>query len=135
MCQDVFQLTTQIATINNITRTGIWDCMDSNEVAEFVRQQIVRETSLKIICEKLMDRCLAPDSEIGGVGCDNMIVIIVALLHGRSLKEWYAEMKLRHPDMQDSGVSTAGLVNGMHVAGGMATAPLTDVAQETSAVE
>jgi protein phosphatase 2C family protein 2/3 len=31
----------------------------------------------EIICEDLMTRCLAPDSQMGGLGCDNMTVIIV----------------------------------------------------------
>ena len=39
------------------------------------------------ICEKLMTRCLAPDCRMGGVGCDNMTVIIVCLLQGQSYSE------------------------------------------------
>jgi len=36
-----------------------------------------------------MDNCLAPSSDGGGYGCDNMTVIIVALLHGKTKEEWY----------------------------------------------
>ena len=36
-----------------------------------------------------MDNCLAPGNEGGGYGCDNMTVIIVALLCGKSKDEWY----------------------------------------------
>ena len=36
-----------------------------------------------------MDNCLAPSSDGGGYGCDNMTVIIVALLHGKSREQWY----------------------------------------------
>ena len=37
-----------------------------------------------------MDRCLAPDSDWGGVGCDNMTVLIVALkTEERSKIDWY----------------------------------------------
>jgi hypothetical protein len=36
-----------------------------------------------------MDNCLAPSSDGGGYGCDNMTVIIVALLHGNTKEQWY----------------------------------------------
>jgi hypothetical protein len=36
-----------------------------------------------------MDNCLAPSSDGGGYGCDNMTVIIVALLHGKTKEQWY----------------------------------------------
>jgi protein phosphatase PTC2/3 len=36
-----------------------------------------------------MDNCLAKTSDTGGVGCDNMTVIIIALLNGKSKDEWY----------------------------------------------
>ena len=34
------------------------------------------------ICEELMMRCLAPDCQMGGLGCDNMTVVLVCFLHG-----------------------------------------------------
>ena len=37
--------------------------------------------SLVQICEALLDRCLAPDLRMGGIGCDNMTVILVCFLH------------------------------------------------------
>ena len=33
------------------------------------------------ICEALLDHCLAPDCRMGGLGCDNMTVIIACCLH------------------------------------------------------
>jgi protein phosphatase 2C family protein 2/3 len=36
-----------------------------------------------------MDNCLAPTSDGGGYGCDNMTVIIVALLNGKTKEQWY----------------------------------------------
>ena len=36
-----------------------------------------------------MDNCLASNSETGGVGCDNMTMIVIGLLYGKSKKEWY----------------------------------------------
>ena len=40
----------------------------------------------------MMDNCLASNSETGGVGCDNMTMIIIALLRGKSKDEWYKEI-------------------------------------------
>jgi hypothetical protein len=36
-----------------------------------------------------MERCLAKESDMGGVGCDNMTITIVAILNGRTKEEWY----------------------------------------------
>lgn len=41
-----------------------------------------------------MEICLSPSSS-AGIGCDNMTVIIIALLNGRSKEEWYAWIKDR----------------------------------------
>jgi protein phosphatase 2C family protein 2/3 len=40
-------------------------------------------------------KCMARDSESAGIGCDNMTVVIVALLNGRSTEEWQAWVKER----------------------------------------
>lgn len=34
-----------------------------------------------------MTRCLAPDCQMGGLGCDNMTVVLVCLLQGESYEE------------------------------------------------
>lgn len=39
------------------------------------------------ICEELLTRCLAPDCQMGGLGCDNMTVILVCLLNGQTYEE------------------------------------------------
>ena len=36
----------------------------------------------KKICEQLMTRCLAPDCQMGGLGCDNMTVVLICFLNG-----------------------------------------------------
>jgi len=36
-----------------------------------------------------MDNCLASNSETGGVGCDNMTMVIIGLLQGKTKEEWY----------------------------------------------
>ncbi|KAF8474920.1 phosphatase 2C-domain-containing protein [Kalaharituber pfeilii] len=68
---------------------GIWDCESSQGVIEFVRRGIAARQSLDKICENLMNKCLSNGSDSGGVGCDNMTMIIVGLLHGKTQEEWY----------------------------------------------
>jgi len=68
---------------------GIWDCQSSEEVIKFVRRGIAAGQELHKICENLMDNCMAPSSETGGVGCDNMTVVIIGLLQGKTKAEWY----------------------------------------------
>ncbi|KAF1814422.1 PP2C-domain-containing protein [Eremomyces bilateralis CBS 781.70] len=74
---------------------GIWDCQSSQAVIEFVRRGIAAKQELHVICENLMDNCLAANCDTGGVGCDNMTVVIVGLLNGRSKEEWYNEIAER----------------------------------------
>ncbi|KAF2665632.1 PP2C-domain-containing protein [Microthyrium microscopicum] len=71
---------------------GIWDCQSSQAVIEFVRRGIVAKQELSSICENLMDNCLARTSDTGGVGCDNMTVIVVALLQGKTKEQWYQDV-------------------------------------------
>jgi protein phosphatase 2C family protein 2/3 len=42
-----------------------------------------------------MDNCLASNSETGGVGCDNMTMVIIGFLNGRTKEEWYEEIATR----------------------------------------
>ncbi|KAL8656844.1 MAG: hypothetical protein Q9226_002516 [Calogaya cf. arnoldii] len=71
---------------------GIWDCQSSQAVVEFVRRGIAAKQTLSKISENMMDNCLAPSSETGGVGCDNMTMVIIALLRGKTKDEWYQEI-------------------------------------------
>lgn len=41
------------------------------------------------ITEFICELCLAPDTSTTGLGCDNMTVMIVALLNGRTKEQWY----------------------------------------------
>jgi len=69
---------------------GIWDCLSSQDVVNFVRYQVSEGKELTEIGEMMCDHCLAPDTTSGaGIGCDNMTVLIVAITHGRSKEEWY----------------------------------------------
>ncbi len=76
-------------------RTGIWDCQSSQAVVEFVRRGIAAKQDLDKICENMMDNCLASNSETGGIGCDNMTMVIIGFLRGRTQEEWYEEIARR----------------------------------------
>ncbi|KAJ8755509.1 hypothetical protein K2173_019307 [Erythroxylum novogranatense] len=54
---------------------GIWDCMSSQQLVDYVREQLNTENKLSTVCEKVFDRCLAPTA--GGEGCDNMTMVLV----------------------------------------------------------
>jgi protein phosphatase 2C family protein 2/3 len=69
---------------------GIWDCLSSQQVVDFIRYQVSQGKDLTEIAEMMCDHCLAPDTTSGaGIGCDNMTVMIVAITHGRTKEEWY----------------------------------------------
>ncbi|KAJ6862131.1 protein phosphatase 2C 60 [Populus alba x Populus x berolinensis] len=55
---------------------GIWDCMSSQQLVDFIHEQLHSENKLSAVCERVFDRCLAP-STAGGEGCDNMTMIVV----------------------------------------------------------
>ncbi|KAI1194386.1 phosphatase 2C-like domain-containing protein [Nemania serpens] len=74
---------------------GIWDCQSSQAVVEFVRRGIAAKQDLDKICENMMDNCLASNSETGGVGCDNMTMVIIGFLGGKTKEEWYEEVASR----------------------------------------
>jgi protein phosphatase 2C family protein 2/3 len=69
---------------------GIWDCLSSQQAVDFVRRQVAEGKELTEICENMCEHCLAPDTSSGaGIGCDNMTVMIIAILHNRTKEEWY----------------------------------------------
>lgn len=70
---------------------GIWDCLSTQQVAGCIRYLISQGKDLGEICETICDHCLAPDTIGGaGIGCDNMTILIIALLHGKTMEEWQA---------------------------------------------
>lgn len=66
---------------------GIWDVLSNEEVVEFIRSRIALKMEPEHICEELMTRCLAPDCQMGGLGCDNMTVVLICFLHFNTYDE------------------------------------------------
>jgi len=70
---------------------GIWDCLSSQQVVDFVRLKISEGKELTDISEMICDHCLAPDTSEGlGMGTDNMTFLVVAILGGRTKEEWHS---------------------------------------------
>ena len=63
-----------------------------------MRRGIAAKQDLAAICENMMDNCLASNSETGGVGCDNMTMVIVGLLKDKTKDEWYKQIADRVAD-------------------------------------
>lgn len=57
---------------------GVWDVMTSQMVVDFFHENAHTSSTLSAICEKLLDKCLAPTTTTGE-GCDNMTIIVVQL--------------------------------------------------------
>lgn len=66
---------------------GIWDVMSNEDVVAFCRKRIGMGLYPEEICEELMTQCLAPDCQMGGLGGDNMTVVLVCFLHGKSYED------------------------------------------------
>ena len=68
---------------------GIWECQSSQHVIEFVRRGVAARQSLDKICETFMNECLSTCGDDRLAGCDNMTMIIVGLLNGKTQDQWY----------------------------------------------
>ncbi|KAI5630963.1 protein phosphatase 2C domain-containing protein [Phthorimaea operculella] len=58
---------------------GIWEVLSNEEVISFCRARLQSGWEPAAVCEALMQRCLAPNCATGGLGCDNMTVLIICL--------------------------------------------------------
>jgi len=89
---------------------GIWDVMSNAEVLEFCRTRIGMGMFPEEICEELMNHCLAPDCQMGGLGGDNMTVVLVCLLHGRPYSDLIARCRngsqATNNDQEEAGDAT-----------------------------
>lgn len=73
---------------------GIWDCLSSQECVDLVHYGIQKEMSLAAISSRIIDVCCSPTTEGTGIGCDNMSIIIVALLKdGETEEKWLERMR------------------------------------------
>uniref|UniRef100_A0A7N0SV74 protein-serine/threonine phosphatase n=1 Tax=Kalanchoe fedtschenkoi TaxID=63787 RepID=A0A7N0SV74_KALFE len=82
---------------------GIWDCMSSQQLVDFIHEQLKSESKLSTICNRVLDRCLAPTT-VSGEGCDNMTMILVQLkkqIH-RNESEVDSSAPCRPPDAATS---------------------------------
>lgn len=68
---------------------GIWDCLTSQDCVDLVHYGLCKGLPLEEISSKIIDVCCSPTTEGTGIGCDNMSIIIVALLkEGEDEKSW-----------------------------------------------
>lgn len=54
------------------------------------------------ICEELLGYCLAPVCQMGGLGGDNMSIIIICMLHGKPWEHLVEKCKKMHTDKKNS---------------------------------
>ena len=56
---------------------------------------IAEGQELDFICENFMNYCLADVNNMLGIGTDNMTIMIIGFLNGRTKKEWYELIRTR----------------------------------------
>jgi len=71
---------------------GVWDVMSSEEVIQFVRGRLLSGMTPEVVAESLLNRCLAPNNCMSGLGCDNMTVTIVCLLNGDTWQHYTSRL-------------------------------------------
>lgn len=72
---------------------GIWDCYKNEDLVRDIRNKLAQEWTLTKITEFILNRCLQMANNYTGIGFDNMTLIIVALHPGRTMEEWYVDMR------------------------------------------
>lgn len=85
---------------------GIWECLSSQECVNMVYRGILTPgLSLNDITSRIIDICCAPTTEGSGVGCDNMTIIIVALLQNDETEEEWFE-RIRNKKIEQNGLTS-----------------------------
>lgn len=104
---------------------GIWDVMNNQEVIDFCRDRLAAGREPQVICEELLTRCLAPDCQMAGLGCDNMTVVLVCLTRGADAEAFAAKCarSLRLPTVRKHEENGAGA----EASGPTATVPVNPV--------
>ncbi|SCU89080.1 LAMI_0D12332g1_1 [Lachancea mirantina] len=76
---------------------GIWDCLSSQDCVDLIHYGINRgDMTLEDIASRIVDVCCSPTTEGTGIGCDNMSIVIVALLQPEeSLDVWFERMRAK----------------------------------------
>lgn len=73
---------------------GIWDCLTSQDCVDLVHLGLREGKTLNEISSRIIDVCCAPTTEGTGIGCDNMSIVVVALLkEGEDVAQWSDRMK------------------------------------------
>ncbi|SCV01277.1 LANO_0F10990g1_1 [Lachancea nothofagi CBS 11611] len=74
---------------------GIWDCLTSQECVDLIHYGINKgNMSLEEISSRIVDVCCSPTTEGTGIGCDNMSIVIVALLQDEeSIEDWTSRIR------------------------------------------
>jgi protein phosphatase 2C family protein 2/3 len=107
VCDGMYAHLTYQFFVPHFLYEGIWECLTPQYVVGFVRRQVSQGKELCEIGEMICNHCLAPDTDrpppcndlscsdckspFGvGHGCDNMTILIVAILNGRTKEEWYS---------------------------------------------
>ena len=67
--------------------TGVWDCFSSEDVIDIIRYQISLGATLTQACTFICNACVAPSRSFR-VGTDNITIVVVAFLQGRTRTEW-----------------------------------------------
>lgn len=55
-----------------------------------------------------MTRCLAPDCQMGGLGCDNMTVVLVCFVNGKPYEELSARCSISPHSNVKNGLNSEG---------------------------
>lgn len=83
---------------------GIWDCLSSQECVDIIHYGI-HDTNMSLadIASRVIDVCCAPSTEGPGIGCDNMSLVIVALLKdSETLEEWFTRIRAKDYSNRDT---------------------------------
>ncbi|ORX61077.1 protein serine/threonine phosphatase 2C [Piromyces finnis] len=90
---------------------GVWDYMSNEQVIDFIREGISNRLGLSQIAENLLNECASEKADGSKKpSFDNMTMIIVGFLHGKTKEEYYNMIKDRyikeHPEKQINNVDS-----------------------------
>ena len=85
----------KIETETDFASDGIWDCKTSQEVIDFINEDVKSNKDFGKACENIMDKCLSEYNSVYIPGCDNMTIIIDGFLHGLKKEQWLERISHR----------------------------------------